>query len=147
MDLNKVIITGYLANEHSFKEIEKGDKKQKVLNNVVLINGYNEKTTSIRITAWNKYANALNNGTVKGSRVLIEGSWEVNQREVNGQTYYNNYLLVQNVTFLENKQTFESKKSKLEYEKDPFGNIAAGKDTIYDMPENLGNNNEEDLPY
>lgn len=29
MDLNKVIITGYLANEHSFKEIEKGDKKQK----------------------------------------------------------------------------------------------------------------------
>ncbi len=79
--------------------------------------------------------------------MLIEGSWEVNQREVNGQTYYNNYLLVQNVTFLENKETFESKKSKLESEKDPFGNIAAGKDTIYDMPENLGNNSEEDLPY
>lgn len=147
MDLNKVIITGYLANEHSFKEIEKGDKKQKVLNNVVLINGYNDKTTPIKITAWNKYANALNNGTVKGSRVLIEGTWEVNQREVNGQTYYNNYLLVQNVTFLENKETFESKKSKLESEKDPFGNIAAGKGTIYDMPENLGNDDDKDYPF
>ncbi|MDQ7185523.1 hypothetical protein RCF45_13015, partial [Staphylococcus aureus] len=68
----------------------------------------------VKIAAWNKYANALNNGTIKGSRVLIEGSWEVNQRELDGQTVYNNYLLVQNVTFLETKDVFETKKKKLD---------------------------------
>ncbi|CUT97047.1 Single-stranded DNA-binding protein [Staphylococcus capitis] len=144
MDFNKVVITGYVANEHDVKEIEKNGKKQTVLNNVVLINGYNDKTTPIKIAAWNKYANALNNGTVKGSRVLLEGSWEVNQREVNGNVVYNNYLLVQSVTFLENKESFDAKKNKLENAKDPFGNIAAGKDTIHDMPDHL---DDDDMPF
>ncbi|HDG8789423.1 TPA: single-stranded DNA-binding protein [Staphylococcus aureus] len=145
MDLNKVTITGYLAKEHKVNEIERDGKTQKVLNNVVLINGYNEKTTPIKITAWNKYANTLENGTVKGSRILIEGAWEVNQREVDGQVIYNNYLLVQNIIFLENKETFEQKKSKLEDQKDPFGNIAAGKDTIHNMPEQF--DIDDDMPF
>lgn len=144
MDFNKVVITGYIANEHEIKEIEKNDKKQTVLNNVVLINGYNDKTTPIKITAWNKYANALNNGTVKGSRVLLEGSWEVNQREVNGKVIYNNFLLVQSVTFLETKEAFDTKKSKLENKKDPFGNVAAGKDTIHNMADNF---DSDDMPF
>ncbi|MDQ7134587.1 single-stranded DNA-binding protein [Staphylococcus aureus] len=146
MDFNKVIITGYIAKEHEVREIKKNDKTQKVLNNVVLINGYNDKTTPVKIAAWNKYANALNNGTVKGSRVLIEGSWEVNQRELDGQTVYNNYLLVQNVTFLETKDVFETKKKKLESQKDPFGNIAAGKETIHNMPDDI-EWDEDDMPF
>ncbi|HGO1604249.1 TPA: single-stranded DNA-binding protein [Staphylococcus aureus] len=146
MDFNKVVITGYIAKEHEVREIVKNEKAQKVLNNVVLVNGYNDKTTSIKIAAWNKYANALHNGTVKGSRVLIEGTWEVNVREVDGKQIYNNYLLVQSVTFLETKDVFEAKKSKREVEKDPFGNIAAGKDTIYDMPDNF-EPSEDDLPF
>lgn len=145
MDFNKVVITGYIANEHDVKEIEKNDKKQTVLNNVVLINGYNDKTTPIKIAAWNKYANALNNGTVKGSRVLLEGSWEVNQREVNGTLVYNNFLLVQNVTFLETKETLDTKKTKIENQKDPFGNVATGKDTIHDMPDQF--EADDDLPF
>ncbi|EHT3670527.1 single-stranded DNA-binding protein [Staphylococcus pseudintermedius] len=146
MDFNKVIITGYFAKEHDVKEVTAKDKKQKVLNNVVLVNGYNEQTTPIRIAAWNKNANALNNGTVKGSRVMLEGSWQVNQHEVNGQTVYNNYLLVQNVVFLETKDVFETKKSKLESQKDPFGNIAAGKETIYNLPDDIGWD-EDDMPF
>ncbi|MET1378018.1 single-stranded DNA-binding protein [Staphylococcus aureus] len=146
MDFNKVVITGYIAKEHEVREIVKNEKAQKVLNNIVLVNGYNDKTTSIKIAAWNKYANALYNGTVKGSRVLIEGTWEVNVREIDGKQIYNNYLLVQNVTFLETKDVFEAKKSKREEEKDPFGNIAAGKDTIYDMPDNF-EPSEDDLPF
>ncbi|HDJ2913329.1 TPA: single-stranded DNA-binding protein [Staphylococcus aureus] len=146
MDFNKVVITGYIAKEHEVREIVKNEKAQKVLNNIVLVNGYNDKTTSIKIAAWNKYANALYNGTVKGSRVLIEGTWEVNVREIDGKQIYNNYLLVQNVTFLETKDVFEAKKSKREVEKDPFGNIAAGKDTIYDMPDNF-EPSEDDLPF
>lgn len=102
--------------------------------------------TPVKIAAWNKYANALNNGTIKGSRVLIEGSWEVNIREVDGNTIYNNYLLVQNVTFLETKDTFEAKKNKVEQKKDPFGNIAAGKEAIHDMPDNF-EPSDDDLPF
>lgn len=146
MDFNKVVITGYVAKEHEVREVNKNDKTQKVLNNVILVNGYNDKTTPIKIAAWNKYANALNNGTIKGSRVLIEGSWEVNVREVDGNTIYNNYLLVQNVTFLETKDTFEAKKNKVEQKKDPFGNIAAGKETIHDMPDNF-EPSDDDLPF
>ncbi|MBM6202795.1 single-stranded DNA-binding protein [Staphylococcus epidermidis] len=146
MDFNKVVITGYVAKEHEVREVKKNDKTQKVLNNVILVNGYNDKTTPIKIAAWNKYANALNNGTIKGSRVLIEGSWEVNVREVDGNTIYNNYLLVQNVTFLETKDTFEAKKNKVEQKKDPFGNIAAGKETIHDMPDNF-EPSDDDLPF
>ncbi|MGC9650942.1 single-stranded DNA-binding protein [Staphylococcus warneri] len=146
MDFNKVVITGYVAKEHEVREVKKNDKTQKVLNNVILVNGYNDKTTPIKIAAWNKYANALNNGTIKGSRVLIEGSWEVNVREVDGNTIYNNYLLVQNVTFLETKDTFEAKKNKVEQKKDPFGNIAAGKDTIHDMPDKF-ESSDDDLPF
>ncbi|MCS4823605.1 hypothetical protein L2Q12_13505, partial [Staphylococcus aureus] len=85
------------------------------------------------------------NGTVKGSRVLLEGSWEVNQREVNGTLVYNNFLLVQNVTFLETKETLDTKKTKIENQKDPFGNVAAGKDTIHDMPDQFEPDN--DLPF
>ncbi|WP_353420007.1 single-stranded DNA-binding protein (plasmid) [Staphylococcus delphini] len=146
MDFNKVIITGYFAKEHNVKEVTAKDKKQTVLNNVVLVNGYKEQTTPIQIAAWNKNANALNNGTVKGSRVMLEGSWQVNQREVNGQTVYNNYLLVQNVTFLETKDVFETKKNKLESQKDPFGNIAAGKETIHNMPDDI-EWDEDDMPF
>ncbi|MDQ7193607.1 hypothetical protein [Staphylococcus felis] len=59
MDFNKVIITGYFVKEHSIKEVIAKDKKQKVLNNVVLVNGYNEQTTPIQITAMKTINNNL----------------------------------------------------------------------------------------
>lgn len=45
MDFNKVIITGYVAKDHEVREVKKNDKTQKVLNNVILVNGYNDNTS------------------------------------------------------------------------------------------------------
>lgn len=143
MDFNQVIITGYVAGEYNVKEITKNDKKQNVLNGVILVNGANDKTTPIKIAAWNKEAKVLNEKTVKGSHVMIVGQWNVNQYEKDGRTIYDNYLLVKEIKFMESKEEYEKKKSKLETQKDPFGNIAAGKDTINEMSDF----DEDDMPF
>lgn len=143
MDFNQVIITGYVAGEYNVKEITKNDKKQNVLNGVILVNGANDKTTPIKIAAWNKEAKVLNEKTVKGSHVMIVGQWNVNQYEKDGRTIYDNYLLVKEIKFMESKEEYEKKKGKLETQKDPFGNIAAGKDTINEMSDF----DEDDMPF
>lgn len=139
MDFNQVIVTGYIAGEYNIKEITKNDKKQNVLNGVILVNGANDKTTPIKIAAWNKEATVLNEKTVKGSHVMIVGQWNVNQYEKDGRTIYDNYLLVKEIKFMESKEEFEKKKLKLETQKDPFGNIASGKETVYDNTFDIDN--------
>lgn len=143
MDFNQVIITGYVAGEYKVKEIINNDKTQNVLNGVILVNGSNNKTTPIKITAWNKEANILNEKTVKGSHVMIIGEWNVNQYEKDGKTIYDNYLLVKEIKFMESKEDFEKKKGKLETKNDPFGNVAAGKDTVNEMT----NFDEDNMPF
>lgn len=143
MDFNQVIITGYVAGEYKVKEITNNDKTQNVLNGVILVNGSNNKTTPIKITAWNKEANILNEKTVKGSHVMIIGEWNVNQYEKDEKTIYDNYLLVKEIKFMESKEDFEKKKGKLEMKNDPFGNVAAGKDTVNEMI----NFDEDDMPF
>lgn len=140
MDFNKVIITGYVAGEYRVKDFQKNEQQKKVLNGVILVNGSNDKTTPIKITAWDHVAKVLENGTVKGSKIMLEGEWAVNTYEKNGQTIYDNYMLVTSVNFIESKDELERKRTKLEEKKDPFGNIAAGKDTIYDNNFDIENN-------
>lgn len=141
MDFNKVIITGYVANAYNVKEFVKNNQEKKVLNGIILVNGSNDKTTPIKITAWDKVANVLENNTVKGSKVMLEGEWAVNTYEKDGKTIYDNYMLVTSFTFIESKDELERKRAKIEHQNDPFGNIAAGKETIYDN--NFYNDNSE----
>lgn len=132
MDFNKVIITGYVANEYKVKNFEKNEQQKKVLNGIILVNGSNDKTTPIKITAWDKVAKVLENNTVKGSKVMLEGEWAVNTYEKDGKTIYDNYMLVTSFTFIESKDELDRKRAKIDHENDPFGNIAAGKESIYD---------------
>lgn len=132
MDFNKVIITGYVAGEYRVKNFEKNEQDKKVLNGIILVNGSNDKTTPIKITAWDYVAKILENGTVKGSKIMLEGEWAVDTYVKDGQTIYNNYMLVTSVNFIESKDELERKRSKLKEQNDPFGNIAAGKETVYD---------------
>ncbi|WP_251522090.1 single-stranded DNA-binding protein [Staphylococcus sp. Marseille-Q6910] len=132
MDFNKVIITGYVANEYKVKNFEKNNQEKKVLNGIILVNGSNDKTTPIKITAWDKVAEVLENNTVKGSKVMLEGEWAVNTYEKDGKTIYDNYMLVTSFTFIESKDELDRKRAKIDHENDPFGNIAAGKESIYD---------------
>lgn len=132
MDFNKVIITGYVAHAYNVKNFVKNDHEKKVLNGIILVNGSNDKTTPIKITAWDKVANILENNTVKGSKVMLEGEWAVNTYEKDGKTIYDNYMLVTSFTFVESKDELERKRAKIDHQNDPFGNIAAGKESIYD---------------
>lgn len=143
MDFNKVIISGYVAGEYKVKDFKRGDKEQKVLNGVILVNGAKDKTTPIKITAWNKEAKILLDRTVKGSHIMIDGEWNVNQYEKEGQVIYDNYLDVKSIQFMESKEEFEKKKTKLDHQKDPFGNIAADKETIH--ASDFGQ--DDDLPF
>lgn len=132
MDFNKVIITGYVANAYKVKDFVKNNQEKKVLNGIILVNGSNDKTTPIKITAWDKVAEVLENNTVKGSKVMLEGEWAVNTYEKDGKTIYDNYMLVTSFTFIESKDELDRKRAKIDHENDPFGNIAAGKESIYD---------------
>lgn len=145
MDFNKVIVTGYVAGEHKVKEVEGKQQSQEVLNNVILVNGSNDQTTPIKITAWNKKAKILKNNTVKGSHIMLEGEWRVNQYEKDGHKIYDNYMLVNTVQFMESKDDLERKRQKLETQNDPFGNVAAGKDTIHQMTD--FDIEDEDMPF
>ena len=149
MDFNKVIVSGYVAGEFKVKEFKRNDKEQKVLNGVILVNGANDKTTPIKITAWNKETNVLLDRTVKGSHIMVDGEWNVNQYEKEGHTIYDNYLNVKSIQFMESKDEFERKKSKIEQEKDPYGNIAAGKETIHDndFGSEISIPDEDDMPF
>ncbi|MFW2451785.1 single-stranded DNA-binding protein [Staphylococcus cohnii] len=135
MDFNKVIITGYVASEHKIKEVEGKKQDQEVLNNIVLVNGSNNQTTPIKIAAWNQKAKILKENTVKGSHIMLEGEWKVNQYEKDGRKNFDNYLNVETIQFMESKDELERKKQKLDTQRDPFGNIASGKDTIHQMSE------------
>src|SRR5699024_6222333 len=135
MDFNKVIITGYVASEHKIKEVEGKKQAQEELNNIVLVNGSNNQTTTIKIAAWNQKAKIHKENTVKGSHIMLEGEWKVNQYEKDGRKIFDNYLNVETIQFMESKDELERKKQKLDTQKDPFGNIASGKDTIHQMSE------------
>lgn len=48
-------------------------------------------------------------------------------------------MLITSVNFIESKDELERKRTKLEEQNDPFGNIAAGKETIYDNSFDIDN--------
>src|SRR5699024_1827875 len=143
MDFNKVIITGYVASEHKVKEVEGKKQAQEVLNNIVLVNSSNNQATPIKIVAWNQKAKILKENTVKGSHIMLEGGWKVNQYEKDGRKIFDNFLQVETIQFMESKDELERKKQKLDTQKDPFGNIDSGKDTIHQMSDF----DIDDLPY
>src|SRR5699024_11628929 len=120
MDFNKVIITGYVASEHKIKEVEGKKQAQEVLNNIVLVNGSNNQTTPIKIAAWNQKAKILKENTVKGSHIMLEGEWKVNQYEKNGRKNFNNNQNVKTIKFMKSKNKLERRKKKLNKQKNPF---------------------------
>lgn len=113
MDLNQVTITGYVSGDYNIKNFEKakGERGFKVLNGNLVVNEPNH-TTNVSITAWDNKAKVLEDNTLKGSRVLIEGAWRVRVNEKDGRKYYNNYLEVQKIILLDTKEETEKKRNK-----------------------------------
>lgn len=113
MDLNQVTITGYVSGDYNIKNFDKasGERGFKVLNGNLVVNEPNH-TTNVSITAWDNKAKVLEDNTLKGSRVLIEGAWRVRVNEKDGRKYYNNYLEVQKIILLDTKEETEKKRNK-----------------------------------
>ncbi|MCD8845212.1 single-stranded DNA-binding protein [Staphylococcus gallinarum] len=113
MDLNQVTITGYISGDYNVKNFDKaeGQNGYKVLNGNLVINEPNHKT-NINFTAWDNKAKILEDNTLKGTRVLLEGAWRVRVNEKDGKKYYNNYLDVQKIILLETKNETDKKRQQ-----------------------------------
>lgn len=113
MDLNQVTVTGYVSGDYNIKNFEKanGERGFKVLNGNLVVNEPNQKT-NISFTAWDNRAKILEQNTLKGSRILIEGAWRVRVNEKEGRKYYNNYLEVQKIILLDTKEETNKKRNK-----------------------------------
>ncbi|MBW5882094.1 single-stranded DNA-binding protein [Staphylococcus aureus] len=129
-----VIQTGYLTTDLEAKSIAtKSGEMKNVMNGTIAVNDERSQYPDyINFTAWGKWSEVLENYTTKGSLVTLVGKWKKNKsKDKNGNTTYFDYLLVDKVTLLENKETTENKKAKNEMKNDPFSN--SDKESINDI--------------
>ncbi|MBJ6234587.1 single-stranded DNA-binding protein [Staphylococcus aureus] len=132
--LNMVIQTGYLTTDLEAKSIAtKSGEMKNVMNGTIAVNDERSQYPDyINFTAWGKWSEVLEKYTTKGSLVTLVGKWKKNKsKDKNGNTTYFDYLLVDKVTLLENKETTENKKAKNEMKNDPFAN--SDKESINDI--------------
>ncbi|HHO6498340.1 TPA: single-stranded DNA-binding protein [Staphylococcus aureus] len=132
--LNMVIQTGYLTTDLEAKSIAtKSGEMKNVMNGTIAVNDERSQYPDyINFTAWGKWSEVLEKYTTKGSLVTLVGKWKKNKsKDKNGNTTYFDYLLVDKVTLLENKETTENKKAKNEMKNDPFSN--SDKESINDI--------------
>ena len=75
----------------------------------------NEKTLFIEITFWGKLAEVANQYLHKGSKVLIEGSLELEQwQDQNGQNRYKHSISVETMEMLGDSQNYQAQKQQQE---------------------------------
>lgn len=132
--LNMVIMTGHLTKDLQSKEIiTKKESKKKVMNGTIAVNdGNNQYPDYINFTAWEQTAEVIEKYTTKGSLVTLTGKWKKNKStDENNKAIYYDYLLVEQLDLLEDKEKTEERKSKNEMKENPFGNT--DKESIYDM--------------
>lgn len=132
--LNMCIMTGHLTKDLEKRNIvtKKGDNKS-VLNGTIAVNdGNNQYPDYINFTAWEQTAEVIEKYTTKGSLVTLTGKWKKNKStDENNKAIYYDYLLVEQLDLLEDKEKTEERKSKNEMKENPFGNT--DKESIYDM--------------
>lgn len=132
--LNMVIMTGHLTKDLEKKGIvtKKGDNKS-VLNGTIAVNdGKSQYPDYINFTAWESTAEAIEEYTTKGSLVTLTGKWKRNKAtDKNGNNTYYDFLLVESLDLLEDKNKTEERKAKNDLVENPFGN--SDKESVYDM--------------
>ncbi len=98
--VNSVNIIGRLGRDPEMRYTPSG---KPVTNMNVAINeryGDDERTTWIRVVAWNATAEACNTYLAKGSQVAVSGRLQSRSYEKNGQTVYVTEVVANHVTFL-----------------------------------------------
>ena len=108
--MNKALLIGNISNDLELKKTQSG---KSLLDFKVAVNeGYGEKKTTdfIKCRAWERTAELISNYCRKGSKIYVEGRCKSESYEKNGQKMYADYVLVNNVEFLDSKPA-ESKRT------------------------------------
>jgi len=101
--VNNVNIIGRLGREPEMRYTPSG---KPVTNMNVAINerfGDDERTTWMRVVAWNGTAEACNKYLAKGSLVAVSGRLQTRSYEKDGQTVYVTEVVANNVSFLDSR--------------------------------------------
>ena len=97
--MNSVQIIGNISTDLDFKITPQGHAVVKF--NVAVNNPYNrEKVSFIPVEAWRRSAELINDYCVKGNKIGIVGSIEVDQYEKDGQKRTFTKVVAQNIEFL-----------------------------------------------
>lgn len=109
MRMNKIIVSGNLANVVTKKHLNNGmcvaNSTLAINTNIKKQNGSKEtEVCYIDITAYGKTAEILNQYTTKGTRLLIEGKLKQDiWQDSNGATKSKHYVIVERLEFLNRK--------------------------------------------
>jgi single-strand DNA-binding protein len=129
--INKVILVGRISNELELRYTPNG--KAICEFNIAVNRIGSEGTDFLTCVVWNKQAENLVNFQNKGSLIAVEGSNRVDKyKNEQGQNRYKNYVLVNNIQFLEAKkqdntpkaQTTGTVATKEENKFDPYKDFA-----------------------
>ncbi|MCD1147762.1 single-stranded DNA-binding protein [Peptoniphilus sp. KCTC 25270] len=94
--MNVVILNGNLCADWEAR-YTKGGKM--IADTSMAIRETQEKTTFIRLKAWEKTANLALNHTRKGDRITVEGRLQVESYQKDGKTNYYTYVVVDRIYF------------------------------------------------
>lgn len=100
--MNKVILTGFIANEVDAKFTQTGKAVTKF--SIAVKRAYADKTDFLDIETWNKTAEFCGNYLKKGSRVLVEGELHKEQYEKDGVKKYVYKIVADRVEGLDRKE-------------------------------------------
>jgi single-strand DNA-binding protein len=104
--LNKCEIIGHLGNEPEMRFTPSGVPVSSF--NIATNYGYGERkeTVWVKVTAWNKQAEFVNQYATKGMLTRVEGEIRMTSYDTNeGETRYNLELTARDVQLLERKLT------------------------------------------
>lgn len=103
--MNFIVLSGRLTASPELRQTQNG---KNVATFRVAVDRDKNKTDFIRCEAWDKTADVCVRYLNKGSKVLVEGSLNIDEWEKDGQKRTMTRVLVRRVEFLETKQNPEA---------------------------------------
>lgn len=104
--MNKVIFMGRLTSKPEIREI--GEKATKIANVRLAVPRNKDISDFINLVFWDKKAEIAEKYLDKGSRILVEGTLNIDSYEdQDKKTHYMTRVIVSNMEFCDSKKEFE----------------------------------------
>lgn len=114
--MNKCIITGRITKELELKKVNDDLKvcEFTIATNRPTARDGETKTDFVKCIVWNKQAENLCKYQNKGNLIAVIGRYTSDTYEVNNEKRYKNYILVNEIEYLESKKEFQDLSIKTE---------------------------------